>query len=65
MEFQSKNFRLGIGLFAHAAYAAHVAVIEPGLPSQMNTQEFNRHKGILLLGIWAFCPFLQQVKLDI
>lgn len=25
MEFQSKNFRLGIGLFLHAAYAAHVA----------------------------------------
>ena len=40
MEFQSKNFRLGIGLFVHAACAAHVAVMQPGLPAQrVNTQE--------------------------
>lgn len=33
MEFQSKNFRLGTRVFVHAAYAAHVAVTQPGWPS--------------------------------
>lgn len=42
MEFQSKNFRLGTGLFVHAAYAAHVAVTQPEPPSRMKNQEYNR-----------------------
>lgn len=44
IEFQSKNFRLGTGLFVHAAYAAHVAVIQPGLSSHMHIHKCNRHR---------------------